>query len=95
MISLVPRLVDENENKLLKKPPYTASERALKLHRELTVADLHADSLSWGRDLLERGTDGHADIPRLADGNVALRVFSLPTKSPHGLNIETNADKKR
>lgn len=47
----------------------------------------------WGRDLLERGTDGHVDIPRLADGNVALQVFSLPTKSPHGLNIESNDDK--
>ena len=89
----IPPLVDERENKLLKKPPYTASERALKLHQELTIADLHADSLLWGRDLLERSTYGHVDIPRLADGNVALQVFSLPTKSPHGLNIESNEDK--
>ena len=89
----IPRLVDENQNKLVKKPPYTASEAALSLHKELTIADLHADSLLWGRDLLERGTDGHVDIPRLADGNVALQVFSLPTKSPHGLNIESNEDK--
>jgi membrane dipeptidase len=89
----IPRLVDENQNKLIKKPPYPASERALILHKELTIADLHADSLLWGRDLLERGTDGHVDIPRLADGNVALQVFSLPTKSPHGLNIESNEDK--
>ena len=89
----IPPLVDERENKLLKKPPYTASERALKLHKELTIADLHADSLLWGRDLLERSTYGHVDIPRLADGNVALQVFSLPTKSPHALNIESNEDK--
>jgi len=88
----IPPLVDERENKLLKKPPYTASERALKLHKELIIADLHADSLLWGRDLLERSTYGHVDIPRLADGNVALQVFSLPTKSPHGLNIESNED---
>jgi membrane dipeptidase len=53
---------------------------------------LHADSLLWGRDLLERGAYGQVDIPRLADGNVALQVFSLPTKSPHGLNIESNDD---
>ena len=79
--------------KVLKKPPYAASERALKLHQQLIIADLHADSLLWGRDLLERGTDGHVDIPRLTDGNVALQVFSLPTKSPHGLNIESNDDK--
>jgi microsomal dipeptidase-like Zn-dependent dipeptidase len=89
----IPRLVDENQNKLVKKPPYTAPERALNLHKELTIADLHADSLLWGRNLLERSTYGQVDIPRLADGNVALQVFSLPTKSPHGLNIESNEDK--
>jgi len=89
----IPRLVDEDENKVVKKPPYAASERALYLHKQLTIADLHADSLLWGRDLLERGTYGHVDIPRLADGNVALQVFSLPTKSPAGLNIESNGDK--
>jgi membrane dipeptidase len=89
----IPRLVDESQNKLVKKPPYAASERALALHKQLTVADLHADSLLWGRDLLERGTDGQVDIPRLADGNVALQVFSLPTKSPRGLNINSNEDK--
>jgi membrane dipeptidase len=89
----IPRLVDEQQNKVLKKPPYSASQRALGLHKELTIADLHADSLLWGRDLLERGDYGLVDIPRLADGNVALQVFSLPTKSPPGLNIESNEDK--
>jgi len=89
----IPRLVDEQQNKLLKKPPYAASERALNLHKELTIADLHADSLLWGRDLLQRSSYGQVDIPRLAHGNVALQVFSLPTKSPHGLNIESNEDK--
>jgi membrane dipeptidase len=89
----IPRLVDENQNKVVKKPPYTASARALSLHQQLTIADLHADSLLWGRDLLERSSYGHVDIPRLADGNVALQVFSLPTKSPAGLNIESNGDK--
>ncbi len=89
----IPRLVDRQENKLVKKAPYPASGRALNLHKGLTVADLHADSLLWGRDLLERGSYGHVDIPRLADGNVALQVFSLPTKSPRGLNIESNEDK--
>ncbi|MGA3197215.1 MAG: dipeptidase [Terriglobales bacterium] len=88
----IPRLVDESQNKVLAKPPYKASAAALTLHKQLTIVDLHADSLLWGRDLLERGEDGHVDIPRLADGNVALQVFSLPTKSPHGLNIESNDD---
>ena len=76
----IPRLVEENQNKVLKKPPYTASDRAMSLHKELVIADLHADSLLWGRDLLERGTYGQIDIPRLSDGNVALQVFSLPQR---------------
>ena len=35
-------------------PPYGASERARDLHARLSVVDLHADSLLWGRDLLRR-----------------------------------------
>ena len=92
-LTQLPELVDEQQNKVLTKPPYAASDKALALHTQLTIADLHADSLLWGRDLLERGTYGQVDIPRLADGNVALQVFSLPTKSPRGLNIESNDDK--
>lgn len=88
----LPRLVEERANKLLKQPPYRASDRARALHRELTIADLHADSLLWGRDLLQRSSYGHVDIPRLAEGNVTLQVFSLPTKTPRGLNYERNDD---
>lgn len=89
----LPRLVEEDQNRVLHKPPYPTSDRALALHKQLNIADLHADSLLWGRDLLERSNYGQVDIPRLADGNVTLQVFSLPTKSPHGLNIESNDDK--
>jgi len=89
----IPGLVDEYENRVLAKPPYSASDKAFALHSQLTIVDLHADSLLWGRDLLERDTDGHVDIPRLSDGNVSLQIFSLPTKSPWGLNIERNDDK--
>ena len=92
-LTQLPELVDQRQNKVLAKPPYAAPDKAFALHTQLTIADLHADSLLWGRDLLERDTDGHVDIPRLADGNVALQVFSLPTKSPWGLNIESNDDK--
>ena len=89
----IPQLVDEDQNKVLKKPPYPASERALNLHQQLAIVDLHADSLLWGRDLLERGLYGQVDIPRLADGNVALQVFSMPTKTPRGVNVESNDNK--
>ena len=92
-VAKIPQIVDDSQNKVVAKAPYVAPDRALALHKQLTVADLHADSLLWGRDLLERSTSGHVDIPRLADGNVALQIFSLPTKSPHGLNIDSNEDK--
>lgn len=58
------------------------SPRARALHETLTIADLHADSLIWGRDLLERNDRGQVDIPRLREANVAVQVFSVPTQVP-------------
>ncbi len=87
------RLVARTERRLNRTTfiaPYAASARARALHETLTVADLHADSLLWGRDLLARGDRGHVDVPRLIDGNVALQVFAASTKSPRHLNIERN-----
>ncbi|HET8645645.1 MAG TPA: dipeptidase [Vicinamibacteria bacterium] len=66
------------------------SARALEVHRRLLVADLHADTLLWDRDLLDRGARGHVDLPRLQAGNVALQAFTVATKTPRGLNIESN-----
>ncbi|MBW2390173.1 MAG: membrane dipeptidase [Deltaproteobacteria bacterium] len=69
------------------------SEEALVLHSESGVADLHADPLLFGRDLLERSDVGHVDIPRLQEGGVAVQVFSLLTRMPLGYNEEaTDAD---
>ena len=73
--------------------PYFVSPAASDLHERLTVVDLHADSLLWGRDLLVRADRGHVDIPRLIEGNVALQVFAVPTKVPRHLNIERNDDR--
>lgn len=66
------------------------SPDALRVHGGLTVVDLHADPLLWGRDLLVRGRRGHVDLPRLQEGHVALQVFGVVTKSPWGLNFERN-----
>ena len=74
-------------------PPYRASDRARALHETLWVADLHADSLLWGRDLLERSSRGQVDVPRLVEGNVALQVLAATTKSPRHLNLERNDDR--
>ena len=86
----LPSLVESHFNKVLAFPPYNASSQAQALHRSLLIADLHADSLLWGRNLLKGSRRGHVDVPRLVEGNVALQVFSLPTKTPWGLNIERN-----
>ncbi len=66
------------------------SERARALQSTLRVADLHADSLLWGRDLRRRGDRGHVDIPRLVEGRVALQVLSMAVKTPRHQNIERN-----
>jgi membrane dipeptidase len=87
---VVPGMVEKNRNPVLNPPPYTANERARTLHGQLQVADLHADSLLWNRDLLERGERGQVDIPRLIEGNVALQAFTIVTKSPRDMNIEHN-----
>lgn len=70
----------------------TAGGTAAALHERLLVADLHADSLLWPRDLLRRHSRGHVDLPRLREGNVALQVFDVVTKAPLGMNIERTRD---
>ena len=77
---------------LLPGPATPVSDRARALHATLRVADLHADSLLFGRDLLRRGDRGHVDVPRLIEGRVALQVLSMAVKTPRGLNIDRNDD---
>jgi microsomal dipeptidase-like Zn-dependent dipeptidase len=87
-----PPLAERRYNGLTGAPPAPVSPRARELHARLFVADLHADSLLWGRDLLRRGSRGHADLPRLQEGGVGLQVFTAVTKVPRGLNIDANGD---
>jgi membrane dipeptidase len=86
------RLADSRLNPISHPPPYVASGRAQALERKLLIADLHADSLLWGRDLLVRNSRGQIDVPRMIEANEALQVFTTVTKTPRGLNIEHNSD---
>ena len=86
----VPGVVERVMNRVLQPSPYAGSGAAQALHRRLLVADLHADSLLWDRDLLVRGARGQVDVPRLIEGNVALQVFTTVTKTPRFMNIEHN-----
>jgi membrane dipeptidase len=89
----VPRYIATSRNEVINKPPYVVSDSALQLHEKLFVADMHADALMWYRDLTQKGSYGHVDVPRLLEGNVALQAFTVVTKSPRGMNIENNDDK--
>ena len=73
--------------------PYKISDRARALRDEILIVDLHADSLLWATDLVQRNTRGHVDIPRLIEGGVGAQVFGIVTKSPSRLNIDSNDDK--
>jgi microsomal dipeptidase-like Zn-dependent dipeptidase len=85
-----PGIVDSRMNKVLTTTTPAASAAASALHRTLFVADLHADELLWARNPLERSDRGHVDVPRLQEGNVALQVFSVVTKTPRGINYDRN-----
>ncbi len=87
---IAPAEVERAMNGVIEPPPYSVTDRAAELHKTLTVADLHADSLLWGRDLLKKGTRAQVDVPRLIEGNVAVQVFAVVSKTPRGLNIEKN-----
>ncbi len=81
-----PPIVEARMNKIMPHEPYRVGAVAKALHARLDLADLHADTLLWNRDVLARGTTGHVDVPRLREGRFALQVFSAVTKSPEGQN---------
>lgn len=86
-----PAIAERGQNKIDGGPLPEVSEAALALHETLVVVDLHSDTLMWNRDLRALGNRGHMDLPRLRAGNVALQVFSSVTKSPRGLNYDSNS----
>jgi len=87
-------VADTMLNRVQELPPYEANATATALHQRLTVVDLHADPLMWNRDLLERSSRGHVDLPRLLEGNVSLQVFGVVTGVPFPPKLENNKDKR-
>lgn len=86
----LPQVIDAQMNSVANPPPYPTSASAQKLHQGLFVADLHDDALLWERDLLKRYDYGHSDLPRMLEGRLGLQVLSTVTKTPRGLNMESN-----
>lgn len=88
--AFAPGIVEKGMNQVVATRLPAVSESTRKLHARLQIADMHEDTLLWKRDVLERASRGHVDLPRLIDGNVALQVFSSVTKTPKGQNYDAN-----
>lgn len=86
-----PGMIERGMNKIDGQPLIPVSEEAKALHATLTIVDLHSDTLLWDRDLLDRASHGHEDLPRMEDGNLALQVFSSVTKTPKDQNYDANS----
>ncbi len=87
--ALAPGIADSRMNRVT-GASIPITERGRAIHSKYFVADLHADTVLWNRDLLARGTRGHVDVPRLVEGGVALQAFTIVTKTPRRMNIERN-----
>ena len=88
---VVPAKIEKDGNPVKSLPPYKVSTEALTLFNSLDfVADLHCDALLWGRDLTQKSEYGHVDFPRMQEGNVAMQVFTVVSKTPTGQNMEIN-----
>ncbi len=87
-----PMLAEKSMNRVT-GGPWPVGAHAAALHKNLTIVDLHGDTLLWKRDLATSVARGHIDLARLEAGNVALQVFSSVTKTPRGQNYESNSDK--
>ena len=89
----LPGYVEGSMNQIDGKPLIAVSDEAKALHKTLNIVDLHSDTLMWNRDLNDKASRGHMDLPRLQDGNVALQLFSSVTKTPKNQNYDGNSDK--
>ena len=86
----LPGYVEGSMNQVDGKALIAVSDEAKALHKTLNIVDLHSDTLMWNRDLNDRVSRGHMDLPRLQDGNVALQLFSSVTKTPKNQNYDGN-----
>jgi microsomal dipeptidase-like Zn-dependent dipeptidase len=86
----LPGYVEGSMNQVDGKALIAVSDEAKALHKALNIVDLHSDTLMWDRNLNDRASRGHVDLPRLQDGNVALQLFSSVTKTPKNQNYDGN-----
>lgn len=88
---LAGKIVDRNVNEVVGPGDYEVSQKAKSIHKDLLVADLHADNLLWDRDPTKKLGYGMVDIPRLIEGGYALQVFDAVIKTPKNQNYKSNS----
>lgn len=92
-INTVPQYIEAERNPVKAAGPYQVSPEAQAIYSRLEfIADLHCDALLWGRNLNQRGDQGHVDFPRMREANVALEMFTIVSKSPAGQNMQSNSE---
>jgi hypothetical protein len=82
--------VDKNLNSVANTESGAPFADFKKKHGDAFVADLHADTLLWPREMFplkgpeaNKGYDtGHVDYPRLINGGVDLQMLTVVTKYP-------------
>ena len=93
LFGFLPPYIEKSRNRVTDiQSQDNISEETQSFHKTLFIADLHADSLLWNRDLSKRSSYGHVDVPRLIEGNIGLQLFSVVTKTPKRLNLQRNTD---
>lgn len=84
----IERLIDRQANRVIESstapdgasPPTEEDAEFRAFYDSLFIADLHADTLLWNRNLRADNKRGHVDLPRLCKGGVDLQVFTVVTQ---------------
>lgn len=93
MYTLIPARIMTSLNNVHPGEVSSIPDAAAVLHDDLFVVDLHCDVTLWSRDVLERDTRGHVDVPRMLEGNLALQGFTAPTRIPRSINVDRTENK--
>jgi microsomal dipeptidase-like Zn-dependent dipeptidase len=78
---VLPGLAEKKLNGIFPVAPAEEGIEVPRLHSQLFVSDLHADTLLWNRDIVNGSARGHVDLPRMQKGNMALQAFSVVTEA--------------
>ena len=86
--------VDNHLNNVSPNKLEDVSAEAQTIYNNLPfIADLHCDALLWNRPMHKKLKRAHVDLPKMQEAKVDLQVFTVVSKSPSGLNFDSNDSK--